>query len=626
MKKLVLTAALINFGLFAQAQALVKPISQQINTKEHREYALSVSGDGKTCVFAQERQNETRLFMSTRSSEDADWGKPTPIQTINSVLKGKISSTTLTYDGKLLFFDALLPNGMGEKDIYFAQRNGETWSEPKNAGEPLNTSMHEGSPSISQDGKTLYFVREKFEKYGNEPCYTIWVANRTEDGGWTNFDRLPEPINAECEKASFIMPDNRTLIFSSLRPGGKGGFDFYQTELQEDGSWTFPKDMDFINTDKNEEYLVVSGNSDKIYLEIRGDIYEMPLPNSFRGTRSIPISLKVIDALTKQPIDAKLTAALNSKSSLNLLTKNGESAFQLKAGNEYTVACAANGYGNKEIKINLVENSDGSVQNTIEMMPMRMTYKFNVLNSGGSTIRDAKYKMLDLKTNQPMTVDANGSVNLHFGGLYAVSVIAPGFEPYSEQFTTDTKDAESKFVKNIVLSGKEENLVVTKTVATPPTQKVATAKIPEANTAAAEYKAAPAPDFSKPVETFRLKSDPSIVYETKKIYTLNDVYFDVNSNVIKSEYYIDINRLVELMTLNPKLNVQLAGYSDTSGDATYNQKLSERRAKSCADYLTRSGIENLKILVQGFGENDVITDQTGREDKSKSRRVRFIVY
>ena len=157
---------------------------------------------------------------------------------------------------------------------------------------------------------------------------------------------------------------------------------------------------------------------------------------------------------------------------------------------------------------------------------------------------------------------------------------------------------------------------------TPPTTP-AIAKIDKAEN---PYVNAPEIDLKKPTETFKLKSDPNISFETNKIYTLNDVYFDRNSVIVKSEYYIDINRLIELVTLNPKLNVQLSGYSDSYGDVGINQKLSLRRAKSCADYLKRAGTDANRMLVKGFGEEQIIRNAAGKEDASKSRRVRFIIY
>jgi outer membrane protein OmpA-like peptidoglycan-associated protein len=616
MKKVVLLAAAIAYYGSSEtlAQSNLKPIGTSINTREYREHAFAISGDGKTFVYVQDRPDGTKVFMSTRTDKTAQWETPQLIRTItDKIQKGKITGTSLTYDGRELFFDAIFPSGFGDRDIFYAKRIGTDWSEPTNVGEPLNTAMYEGSPSVSQDGKMLFFVREKFEKYRNtESCYTVWVANRTDEGGWTNFEKMGEPINSECEKAVTLMPDSRTLIFSSIRGGGAGGFDLYQTELQEDGTWTFPRDLEFLNTPNHEDYSAITGNTEEIYVEIKGDIFVTPLPNKFRGTRQVPVNVMVVDAMTKKPIDASVFVAMNSRNSASFSAKNGVSLMQLKAGNNYTLACEAPGYlPANQIKVSL-ENATGSetVTNTIEMMPKNIGYIIKVLGADNNLIPNAKIRIFDLSNNQIIPLDINNNARVVFGNMYGLTVSGGGAD-YTGNWIPETTDASEKFVKTIKLE--------TKTVASAPV----VAKVDKNEN---PYVTAPAMDMAKPTETFKLKSDPNITYETKKIYTLNDVYFDRNSIIVKSEYYIDINRLIELMTLNPKLNVQLAGYSDSFGDATINQKISLRRAKSCADYLKRAGIDMNRMLVQGLGEKEVIVDSKGKEDTSKSRRVRFIVY
>lgn len=612
MRKVVLAMALSYFGhdLTAQTKSNLIPLGTPINTKEYREYGFSISGDGKTFVYAQDKPDGTKLFISTRSDKNAAWGSPQPLESINTQLKGRISGTTLTFDGKELYFDATLENGLGEKDIYLSKLTTNGWSNPINVGEPLNTAMYEGSPSISPDGKTLFFVREKFEKYKDiEPCYVIWAATRTEDGSWGGFEKISEPINSDCEKAPILMADGRTLIFSSIRGGGMGGFDLYQTELQEDGSWTYPKELDFVNTPMNESYAAVSGNNDEIYLEVKGDIYKTSIPNQFRGSRQVPVNLNVVDALTKKPIDAKVFAALNSRNSAQFYAKNGLSTLSLKAGNNYLLACEAPGYlPANQIKISLENATEGqTVTNTVEMMPTMMGYQILAITSDGTPINNAKIRIFDLRNNQLVALDPTNTAKLMFGNVYALSITGLGAE-YTGNLIPEVGDAADNFIKTIRLDTKiNEAVPVTKSVENP-------------------YTKAPEIDMSKPTETFKLKSDPSIVYETKKIYTFNDVYFDRNSIIVKSEYYIDINRLIELLTLNPKLNVQLAGYSDSIGDAKFNKIFSERRAKSCADYLRRAGIDMKRILVKGFGETELVYTANGKEDTSKSRRVRFIVY
>ncbi|MDZ7933674.1 MAG: OmpA family protein [Emticicia sp.] len=618
MKKVVLLAAAIAYfgSNEAIAQSNLKSIGTPINTREYREHAFSISGDGKTFVFVQDRPDGTKVFMSTRADKSATWEAPQLIRTItDKVLKGKIMGTSLTFDGRELYFDAIFPSGFGDRDIFYAKRMGSEWSEPQNVGEPLNTAMYEGSPSVSQDGKMLFFVREKFEKYRNtEPCYTIWVVNKNDDGSWTNFERMGEPINSECERNVTLMPDSRSLIFSSIRGGGAGGFDLYQTELQEDGSWTFPKDVDFLNTPNHEEYTAITGNTEEIYVEIKGDIYYAPLPNKFRGARQIPVNVMVVDAMTKKPIDASVFVAMNSRNSASFSAKNGVSLMQLKAGNNYTLACEAPGYlPANQIKVSL-ENMNGSetINNTIEMMPKNIGYAIKVLGPDNNIISNAKIRVFDLSNNQIIPLDINNNARVVFGNLYGLTVSGGGNADYTGNWIPETNDADDKFVKTIKLEAKTTTVPV-----------VASAKVDKREN---PYVNAPEVDMNKPTETFKLKSDPNISFETKKVYTLNDVYFDRNSIIVKSEYYIDINRLIELMTLNPKLNVQLAGYSDSYGDAAVNQRISLRRAKSCADYLKRAGIDPNRMLVKGLGEQEVIKDSKGKENTSKSRRVRFIVY
>lgn len=288
--------------------------------------------------------------------------------------------------------------------------------------------------------------------------------------------------------------------------------------------------------------------------------------------------------------------------------------MQLKAGNNYTLACEAPGYlPANQIKVSLEDvNGTETINNTIEMMPKNIGYTIRVLGPDNNVINNAKIRVFDLNTNQIVPIDINNNARVVFGNLYGLSVSGGGNADYTGNWIPETTDADEKFVKTIILEAKTTISPVT-----------AASKVDKREN---PYVNAPEVDMSKPTETFKLKSDPNISFETKKVYTLNDVYFDRNSIIVKSEYYIDINRLIELMTLNPKLNVQLAGYSDSVGDAAVNQRISLRRAKSCADYLRRAGIDPNRMLVKGLGEQEVIRDSKGKEDTSKSRRVRFIVY
>src|SRR5690606_8518271 len=135
----------------------------------------------------------------------------------------------------------------------------------KNIAKPVNSEGHESDPSISPDGKFLYFVRYSDKKSPTgQPCGKIFVSEKT-GNIWKEAKALPAPVNMGCECNPRILADNETLLFASVRPGGKGGFDQYKTQLQSNGSWSTPVPMAFINTDKDDQYVSVPAMGNFIY-------------------------------------------------------------------------------------------------------------------------------------------------------------------------------------------------------------------------------------------------------------------------------------------------------------------------------------------------------------------------
>lgn len=64
---------------------------------------------------------------------------------------------------------------------------------------------------------------------------------------------------------------------------------------------------------------------------------------------------------------------------------------------------------------------------------------------------------------------------------------------------------------------------------------------------------------------------------------LKNVFFDYNKATLKTESYLELDRVVKLLTDNPSMRIELSGHTDNRGTAEYNQKLSEDRAKSCVE-------------------------------------------
>ena len=213
-----------------------------ISTGKNTEFAPTISADGKLMIFESDVDKEKgwELFES-HLDERGYWTTPVPLQSINEKCSF-VAGPNLSYDGNTLYFTAFIEDVSTSEDIYYSERlEGNNWSEPIPVGEPINTKDHyEGFPSISADGNSLYFIRTNEQKSidprSKEDCFVIYVSHREPDGSWSPPEALPAPVNTGCERDPKIMADNVTLIFASIRNGGKSKYDLFETRRQPDNS------------------------------------------------------------------------------------------------------------------------------------------------------------------------------------------------------------------------------------------------------------------------------------------------------------------------------------------------------------------------------------------------------
>ncbi|MEZ4903149.1 MAG: hypothetical protein R2822_16020 [Spirosomataceae bacterium] len=232
---------------------------------------------------------------------------------------------SISYDGNTLFFFANFgKSGYGREDIYYSTRQKMVGSKPVNIGPTINTDGYEGFPSVSPDGKRLYFTREDIGKtVEGKQCYRIMVSEKARNGKWKQPFELSPPINFSCEKAPRIMADSRTLVFSSIKKGGKGDFDLYKSVLQDDGSWSEPTPLEFINTKKSDQFVAISPCGDLMYFVSNGDIYTTPVPEELRPFKIATVQGYVLDSASKMPIEAKIIVKeINTGQTVAVLDNN----------------------------------------------------------------------------------------------------------------------------------------------------------------------------------------------------------------------------------------------------------------------------------------------------------------
>ncbi len=156
-------------------------------------------------------------------------------------------------------------------DIYSSRFENGEWTEFKNLGPNVNgENSWESQPSISADGKTLYFASIRETNLGaNEGIYTsdLYKSTRNANGSWSKAINLGPAINTKGnEKSPFMHSDSKTLYFSSDGRIGVGGYDIYLAKQIGDNEWSEPKNIGYpINTEDDDLGLIVSRDGKKAY-------------------------------------------------------------------------------------------------------------------------------------------------------------------------------------------------------------------------------------------------------------------------------------------------------------------------------------------------------------------------
>lgn len=328
-----------------------KNLGENINTPA-REYFPAVTADAAMLVFTRQlgqgRGIQEDLFYSVY--QDSSWQQSVPFTGINTPRNEAAQS--ISADGRFLVFTTCnRAEDYGSCDLYFSERIGERWTEPRNIGAPINTPEWESQPSISPNGRALYFTRARPKGQG---VRNLWVSYRKADGSWTEPVQLNinTPFN---ESGPCMHPDGKTLYFSSDGYPGMGDQDLFVTRKQPDGNWSEPQNLGYpINTSDKEESVAVSLSGKLAYLasdrpEGYGsmDIYTFSLHEAVRPSPVTYVRGRVFDAETKKSLPAQVWLANSAQDSLGFSVQTdqkGRFLLCLPLGTSYALRVDKNHY------------------------------------------------------------------------------------------------------------------------------------------------------------------------------------------------------------------------------------------------------------------------------------------
>lgn len=682
---------LLTIGVSAQAQAPagtpVEPFDSMAyynNTKKPAisdpavtEYAPTIQADGKTIIIESAASGKKYALYESRM-ENGIWGKPVSLDRVNKFgdTTDLVGGPSLSFDGNTLYFFRSV--GMiGDHEIFFSERTRDGWGEPKNIGAPVNTQPvankdgdlsggYEAFPSVSADGSTLYFVRKNEEgpqdkllrkEKDNLFCLCIYKSTKDKDGKWMKPEKLPWPINQDCEKAPRIMADGRTLIFSSNRPGGKGGYDMYQSKLNDLDEWTTPVPLAFVNTEKDDQLPCISAEGDLMYYTYNNaDVYSVVIPPKLRQFMNNIVQGYVRDEDTKAGVEAQIvvTDALTSETVMSVESNpaDGRYTIVLPVGKSFNIEYKKAGYSSftqaldlrqvhkyqeKVVDVNLFKTVRLALNISDHEIYEPISAEVKIREKGQNTfLADIRNNPKDGRAMVDLAVGKDYEIILsanHFKSeiiAFNISglVIYRNFDKYVELVPdkTDVMVNVSDLVNNskvkakVVLRNKNRDEVIEVSGNQLVSLRMGDRYEVEVTSDQGYAFNSTVLDLSgggtmAPLDIRLMK------LEREAKLTLRDINFESNSVQLSDISYTELRRVVQLLKENPTLRVEVAAHTDNVGSDTYNQVLSQQRAKSVADFLTENKIDPTRYEARGYGESQGKVANDNEANRAINRRV-----
>lgn len=276
------------------------------------QYLPAITIDQQTIFFTKRDQVQGDEDIAYSYKKDGQWVPAISVsENINTPLNE--GACTVSADGRTMIFASCdRRDSFGSCDLFISRKTGDEWSKPKNLGKSINSKYWESQPSLSADGKTLYFSSNRPGGYGKRD---IWVSKFEQDQ-WQEPGNVGQGINSPGDETTpFIHSNGSTLYFSANGYIGMGGYDLYYSN-RKDSVWSSPKNLEYpINTFRDEVAIVIAadGRSGLFAKErqknrqiLESTLVAFTLPERIRPPMASYVVGKVTDSETGEALGANI--------------------------------------------------------------------------------------------------------------------------------------------------------------------------------------------------------------------------------------------------------------------------------------------------------------------------------
>lgn len=365
-------------------------------------------------------------------------------------------------------------------------------------------------------------------------------------------------------------------------------------------------------------YLTYRINPEKTYTaEVKAEGYEpltAPLSNASRNVtiELTPsdlekVTVAVQDAYTLEKLGiAQLKIYSSGGTALPAREENGEYTALLNPRNTYRVQFEAEGYA----------PFDGQAVaggNKLEISIRKPVYPLALVIQNELT-EDQKQNAVATISQADGTALANSFdpeknsflLESDPDEILQIGITVPGFRPY---IASNNRKQLAQFQLKVQLE-PEAAPVMAETVqeTAPPVTETA----PPAVKPVAEEK--PVPRKDEPMEA-----------KKGRRYALNGVNFEQSQTTMLKGSETKLQEVLQFMTANPGVRIEIIGHTDRTGDERQNQRLSEFRARAVANWLFNQGVDSQRIQTSGKGSSEPVADNSTEEGKAQNRRIEIVV-
>ena len=429
----------------------------------------------------------------------------------------------------------------------------------------------------------------------NTPNNNLYCVDVKEDGSLSFPLLFSKTLDSENDEGSIgFSQDQKTIFFTQENPNNKEIFNLFKATLNENDvkKWTNISNLNIVPAGYSIETPSVSFDGKKIFIATN-------IPGGFGG-------FDIYEAIINE--DGSIGALVNLGPNVN--TENDEKYPFMSSDNKY-LYFSSKGHTNlggydvfrsayvenkfstpinlgtdlnsrrDDIAFVLTSPTKGYISTDKHQSGNFDILKFEIKKQENLT---SNYSVVEEVTKTPLP-NAKVIVRDEFGSTIIETTsdnngkIKLTLEPLTAYKVEVTKDGYETKTQNIVTGDTDKNIALT--------QKKA------------------------------VVTEDAIVIE--------NIYFDFNKSTIKKESELSLNKIVEVLKNNTNMSITINAHTDNKGSESYNQKLSESRAKAAYQYLIKKGISANQLSYKGFGESELLVkcDKCTAEQDQKNRRIEF---